>query len=126
MTLIYVAAAIFALALVRRFHQLGGPYFAVPETIQDHVARVPYPSRDVIVLAERAAKLVPRGATVTVLPKDDPTLYRTAVGFMPHQKIVEPDLDAKPQFVISVREPLAHPSYRAIAEFREGKIYALR
>jgi hypothetical protein len=124
--LIYLAAAIFALALVRRFHELGGPYFAAPVTIQDHVSRVPFPSRDVIVMAGRAAKLLPRGATVTVFPKDDPTLYRTAVGFMPHHKIVAPDLEAKPQYVIAVREPLGAPSYRLIAEFAEGKIYARR
>lgn len=125
-TLIYLAAAIFAFALVRRFHQLGGPYFETPRTIQDHVSRVPFASRDAIVMSERAATLLPRGATVTVLPKDDPTLYRTAVGFMPHHRIVIADLEARPQYVIAVREPLEHPSYRLIAEFAEGRIYARR
>ena len=126
-TLIYLAALIFALALVRRFHQLGGPYFEAPATIQDHVSRVPFPSRDVIVMSERAAKLLPRGASVTVLPSDDPTLLRTAVGFMPYHRIVAADLEANPsQYVIAVREPLESPSYRLIAEYPEGKIYARR
>lgn len=129
--LIYTAAAILAAALVRHLYRLGGPYLAAPATIQDHVARVPYPSRDAIVMSRRAAELIPRGATVAVLmpsqaPNHDPTLGYTAVGLMPHHKIVPPDLDAQPQYVISVREPLDHPAYRLVAGYAEGKVYVRR
>src|SRR5436305_5816238 len=65
--IVYGAALLFAAALVHRFHALGGPYFTFPETVQDHVAPAPYASRDVILLARRAADIIPRGATVTAL-----------------------------------------------------------
>ena len=126
---VYAAAAILALALVRQFYSLGGPYFDTPETIQDHVARKRYPSRDAIVMARRASMLIPRGATVTVLmpsqaPNYDPTLYFTATGLMPRHSVVQPD--AKPRYIITVRDPLDDPSYVVQNEFDEGKIYVKR
>jgi hypothetical protein len=127
--LIYAAAAILAVALVRQFYKLGGPYFEAPETIQDHVAKETYPSRDAIVMARRAALLIPRGATVTVLlpsqaPNYDPTLYFTATGLMPRHSVVPPS--ASPQYIITVREPLNDASYAVQNEFDEGKIYVKR
>jgi len=127
--LIYATAAILAVALVRQFYRLGGPYFDAPETIQDHVARQRYPSRDAIVMARRAALLIPRGATVTVLmpsqaPNYDPTLYFTATGLMPRHTVVQPG--ANPRYIITVREPLDDPSYSVQNEFDEGKIYVKR
>ena len=127
--LIHAAAAILAVALVRHFYYLGGPYFEAPQTIQDHVAKKRYPSRDAIVMARRAALLIPRGATVTVLlpsqaPNYDPTLYFTATGLMPRHTIVAPA--AKPQYIITVQEPLDDPSYAVQNEFSEGKIYVKR
>lgn len=124
--IVYATAAVLAVALVRQFYYLGGPYFEAPQTIQDHVATKRYPSRDAIVMARRAAMLVPRGATVTVLlpsqaPNYDPTLYFTATGLMPRHRIVAPA--AKPQYIITVREPLDDPSYAVQNEFDEGKIY---
>jgi hypothetical protein len=129
--IVYAAAAVFAIALVRHFYKLGGPYFAAPETIQDHVAPTKFPSRDAIVMSRRAAPLLPRRATVTVLmpsqaPNHDSTLYLVAAGMMPHQTIVGTDLNARPQYVITVREPLDHPSYRLLHRFPEGSIYILR
>ena len=123
---LYVAAALLAAALVRHFYELGGPYFAAPETIQDHVAKVPFPSRDAIVLCRRAALILPRGARVTVLmpsqaPNYDITLCYTATGLMPHHRVVAPTANA--QYVISVREPFPDPRYRLLTEFREGNIY---
>lgn len=102
-----------------------------PRTIQDHVARETYPSRDAIVLSRRAALLLPRGSTVTVLvpseaPDHDATLCYTAVGLMPHHQVVLASLEAKPRYVIAVREPLNHPDYRLLTAFREGSIYELR
>ena len=127
---VYAAAVLFAAALVHRFHRRGGPYFARPRTVQDHVAPVPYPSRDVILLAERAAEIVPRGATVTAIqpslaPNYDVTHWLTAVGMMPRHRVVPPDFAAAspPRYVLAVREPFADSRYRLIAELAEGRIY---
>ena len=110
----------FAVALVRHFYGLGAPYFAVPETIQDHVSVERLPSRDVIVMSRRAAKLIPRGATVTVL--GDPTLAYIATGLMPHHSIIH----GQAQYVIVVRGELNDPAYALQSEFAEGKIYVRR
>ena len=128
---IYAASAIFAAALVHRFHRLGGPYFVIPETIQDHVAVEPYPSRDAIVITQRAESIIPRGATVTVLmpsqaPNYDPTLYFTATGTMPRHTILAANAKVPPQYIITVREPLNDPAYALHSDFKEGKIYVRR
>lgn len=119
-TIIYVAAAIFAVALVRHFYGLGAPYFAIPETIQDHVSVERPISRDMIVMARRAARLIPRGATVTV--NGDWTLANIATGLMPQHAIV----DQNGQYVITVRGSLNDPAYAVLHEFDEGKIYVRR
>jgi hypothetical protein len=127
--IVYAVAILFAAALVRRFDLLGGPYFAVPQTVQDHVAPVPFPSRDMILLARRAAEIVPRGATVTAIepaqaPNYDVTLWLTATGMMPRHRVVPPEFDkAPPRYVLAVREPFANPKYRLITELPEGRIY---
>lgn len=92
-----------------------------------------YASRDVILLARAAAEIVPRGATVTAIqpsqaPDYDVTHYMTAAGMMPRHRVVPPDLDAadanaRPQFVLAVREPLSNPHYRLYRELPEGRIY---
>lgn len=130
--MIYTAAAVLAAALVRHFHALGGPYFAFPQTIQDHVAPVPYPSRDIILLARRAAEIIPRGATVTALqpslaPNFDVTHWMTAFGMMPRHHVVPPDLESAqpPQYVLAVREPFNEPRYRLMSELPAGRIYEL-
>ena len=115
-----IAAAIFALALVRHFYGLGAPYFAIPETIQDHVSVEQPASRNTIVMARRAAKLIPRGATVTVL--GDPTLSYVATGLMPEHAIVA----AGGQYVIVIRGALDDPACALHGEFPEGKIYVRR
>jgi hypothetical protein len=118
--LIYVTAAIFAVALIRHFYDLGAPYFAIPETVQDHVSIARPVSRDAIVMTQRAALLIPRGATVTVL--GDPTLNYLASGTMPHHAIVSDDA----QYVITLRGSLDDPAYALQDELPEGKIYKRR
>ena len=130
---IFVAAAILAAVLIRRYHSLGGPYFEFPKTVQDHVAPTFYPSRDVILLAGAAAEIIPRGATVTAIqpsqaPDYDVTLYMTAAGMMPRHRIVPPALTASdpaalPQYVLAVREPFSNPHYRLFRQIPEGRIY---
>ena len=126
---IYAAAALLAVALILRFHELGGPYWTRPQTVQDHVAPTPYPSRDVILLARRAAEIIPRGATVTALrpadaPNFDVTHWMTAFGLMPRHRVVPPEFSTSPpQYVLAVREPFIRPGYRLISELPEGRIY---
>lgn len=130
--IVYAAAVIFAAALVYRFHRLGGPYFERPLTVQDHVAPSPYASRDVILLARRAADIVPRGATVTAIepalaPNYDVTHWLTATGLMPRQRVVPPEFDsAPPQYVLAVRQPFENGRYRLVRELPEGRIYEMR
>jgi len=129
--LIYTAAVVFAVALVLRFRSLGGPYFEFPDTIQDHVSVQRWPSADAIVLSRNAAKLLPRGATVTVLqpsaaPNYDATHYLTAVGLMPHQTVIRQNLERRPDYVLALREPLVHPAYELFAEVEGGRIYKVR
>ena len=117
---IKIAAAIFAVALVRHFYGLGPPYFAIPETIQDHVSVEHLKSRDAIVMTRRAALLIPRGATVTV--PGDPTLRYIATGLMPHHAVVA----GNAQFVVTTGEPFNDPAYAVQSEFAEGRIYRRR
>jgi hypothetical protein len=129
--IICVAATVFAVALVHRFYKLGGPYFTFPKTVQDHVAPFLFPSRDVILLAARAAEIIPRGATVTALnppeaPNYDVTLWMTAFGLMPRHRVVPPKFDTTPpQYVLVVREPWTNAKYRLMTELPEGRIYEL-
>jgi hypothetical protein len=129
----FAAAAVLAVALVRRYHSLGGPYFEFPKTVQDHVAPTFYASRDVILLSGAAAEIIPRGATVTAIqpsqaPDYDVTHYLTAAGMMPRHRIVPPtftasDPAALPHYVLAVREPFSNPHYRLFRQIPEGRIY---
>jgi hypothetical protein len=130
--IIYVATIVFIAALVHRFHRLGGPYFQPPHTVQDHVWPEPFPSRDMILLARRAAELLPRGSTVTAVrpgeaPNYDITLSLTAVGMMPRHRVLPPalgtDRTALPRYVLAVREEFVHPSYVLYRALPEGRIY---
>ncbi len=126
---IYVAALLFAAATIHRFHWLGGPYFELPDTIQDHVWPVRFPSADAIVLSRRAEPLLPRGATVTILkpseaPDYDQTHWLTGLGMLPRQHPVAQKVDeTKPAYVIAIHEEFAHPAYEKIATFKEGFLY---
>jgi hypothetical protein len=129
-TIAWGAAAVLTVALVWHYRSLGRPYFTFPETVQDHVWPEPFPSRDVIVLARRAAKVLPRNVTVTAIqpsqaPNYDVTLFLTAAGMMPHQSIVPPKFDerARPQYVLAVRGELTHDAYRLHSVWPEGKVY---
>ena len=129
---VYAAAIAFAAATIHRFHFLGGPYFAFPETIQDHVAPVRYPSRDAIVLSRRAEPLLPRGATVTILrpadaPNYDQTHWLTGLGMLPRQHAVPQKVEeTRPEFVIAIHGEFDHPEYVKIATFPEGFLYRRR
>ena len=127
--IIYAAAILFAAATVRRFHWLGGPYFELPATIQDHVWPARFPSRDAIVLSRRAEPLLPRDAKVTILkpgeaPNYDQTHWLTGLGMLPRQQHVPQNVEeTKPDYVIAIHEEFVHPAYVKVATFPEGALY---
>ena len=127
----YAATIVFLAALVHRFHWLGGPYFELPDTIQDHVWPSRFLSADAIVLSRRAEPLLPRGATVTLLapseaPNYDQTHWLTGLGLLTHQRVMPQKLDDGPRFVIAIRAPLEDPRYTLVKSFPEGGLYELK
>lgn len=129
---IYCSALFLTLLLVRHLYYLGGPYFEIPETIYDRVPGAPHLSRQAIVMSRRAAPLMPRGSSLTVIaPADgknfDTTHYMTADGHLPHHRVLHPQLaegEAWPDFVIALGSPFEHRGYRLVREFPEGRLYA--
>lgn len=130
--MVYLAAAVFASALVYRFHWLGGPYFEWPGTIQDHVYPHRFFSADAIVLSRRAGPLLARGATVTILapaeaPAYDQTHWLTGLGMLPRNHVVPQQVtgppETLPRYVIAIRAPFPHEHYRLVATFPEGFLY---
>jgi hypothetical protein len=125
------AAVLLTIAWIRHYASLGGPYFTFPETVQDHVWPEPFPSRDVLLLARRAATTLPRNVTVTAIqpslaPNYDVTHFLSAAGMMPHQRVVPPKLDersARPQYVLAVRGDFVSDDFRLHSAWPEGKIY---
>jgi hypothetical protein len=120
-----VTATVLILLLIRHFYGRGGPYFDIPETIEDRVA----PRR---VMCRRVEGLMPRGATVTVLapklaPNYDATHYLVASGLLPHHHVVAPPVeDAWPDFAIALGAPFEHEKYRLERQFAEGRLYAIK
>lgn len=130
--IVFTAATVFAAAMVHHFHWLGGPYFEIPETIQDHVWPERFLSADAIVVSRRAEPMIPRGATVTILapseaPHFDQTHWLTGLGTMPRHHLVPQKIDGPPEtlprYVIALRGPLEHPHYKQVAQFPEGFLY---
>jgi len=134
---IYCSALVLTLLLVRHLRGLGGPYFEIPETIYDRVPGSPHLSRQAIVMSRRAAPLMPRGSSLTVIAPApdgsfdannfDATFYMTADAQLPHHRVLHPTLAEEeqwPDFVIALRNPLRHRGYRLVREFPEGRLYA--
>ena len=133
-----VAAAtlILLIAFVHRLYTRGGPYFTRPVTIMDHVGPNQHETRDALVLLPKVRPLLPRGAMVTCFrPQhgeqnyDLPDFF-AAVGQLPNQNVLPPfvaSLGSNPsdlvEYVIAVRDPFTHPSYRVVASFPEGRLY---
>jgi len=128
---IYAAVIALLAATVHRFRWLGGPYFEIPDTIQDHVWPDRFLSADAIVLSRRAEPLLPRDVRVTVIapsqaPNYDQTHWLTGLGMLPRQNVVAPKFDdaaAMPDYVIAIRGSFEHPAYRLVTQFPEGALY---
>ena len=134
--IVAAATLILLIAFIHRLSTRGGPYFSRPETIVDHVGPDKHATRDALVLLPKVRPLLPRGALVTCFRPvkgeqdyDMPDFF-AAVGQLPDQTVLPPfvaSLGSNPsdlvEWVIAVRDPFTHPSYRVVAEFPEGRLY---
>jgi len=133
---IAAATLVLLVAFVHRLYTRGGPYFSPPATIVDHVGPNQHETRDALMLLPRVRPMLPRGALVTCFRPvngeqnyDMPNFF-AAVGQLPDQTVLPPfvaSLGSNPsdlvEWVIAVRDPFTHPSYRVVAEFPEGRLY---
>jgi hypothetical protein len=133
---ILLATIVFLAYTIKRFHWLGGPYFEIPRTIQDHVWPARFPSADAILLCREAEPLLARNAEVTVVapaqaPNYDQTHWLTGLGLLPRQHVVAPDLEGNTRdeltdYVIAIGDPLPHPAYQLVKQFPEGALYEVK
>lgn len=134
-----VATLLACAAAVRHLADRGGPYFARPATVVDHVSRSGHETRAALRLLPQVARLIPKDANVTVFrPKngraqDDHASYLTAVGLLPYHHVLPPFTayhETSPkdltQYVVAIGEPFNHPHYEVIAGFPEGWLYRYR
>lgn len=122
------AALIVTASLIATFVRRGGPYFATPATVYDHVARDRHPTIDDVNLCRAAAPFIPRGATVTILkpsetPNYDTTHTNTAAGLLPHQRLVAAGPRLQSEYALTIQEPLDDARYRLLRTFAEGNLY---
>ena len=123
--IVAAATVILLIAFVHRLYTRGGPYFARPETIVDHVGPYKHDTRDALILLPKVRPLLPRGARVTCLEpgsNDNSPAFFAAIGQLPQQSVVSP-FGELPEYVIAVGKPFDNPDYRVIAQFPEGRLY---
>ena len=134
-----VATLLACAAVARHLADRGGPYFARPATVVDHVSRSEHETRGALKLLPQVARLIPKDAEVSVFrtkngrAQDDHASYLTAVGLLPYHHVLPPftayhetapkDLT---QYVVAIGEPFSHPHYEVIAGFPEGWLYRYR
>jgi hypothetical protein len=122
-----------------RYVERRPPYFSQPDTIVDHVDRRIHDNRDLLVLLPKIEPLIPRNVEVTCFrpvagqQHDDGANYLAAVGLLPHRSVLPPftaaadlPVDQLVEYVIAIREPFAHPSYRVVASYPEGTLYRVK
>ena len=123
--IVAAATVILLVAFVNRLYTRGGPYFALPETIVDHVGPEKHETRDALILLPKVRPLLPQGASVTCFEPGGRDLspdFFAAIGQLPQQRVVSP-YGTLPEYVIALRKPFDNPDYRVIAEFPEGRLY---
>jgi len=96
--LVVAACVLLAGATIVRLKRGGGPYFERPATIVDHLGPREHEVHREIVALQKAAKTIPLGAHVSVIPDDTPH-YLTAIAMLPDQVVVH----GKGDYVIDVR-----------------------
>ena len=123
--IVAIATFILLIAFVNRLYTRGGPYFARPVTIVDHVGPQKHETRDALILLPKVRPLLPRGAHVTCFEPGSSDLspaFFAAIGQLPLQHVVSP-YGTLPEYIIAVGRELDNPSYRVVAEFPEGRLY---
>jgi len=92
------ACVLLAAATVVRLYRGGGPYFQRPQTIVDHLGPREHEMHRELLKLQSAAKTIPRGARVSVIPDDTPH-YLAAIAALPDHVVVH----GRGDYVIDVR-----------------------
>lgn len=126
--IIVTASLILTTSLIATYVNRGGPYFAKPATVYDHVARDRHPTIDDINLCTAAAPFIPHGATVAILkpsekPNYDTTHTNTAAGLLPYRQLMSAGPRLQSDYALTIREPLDDSRYRLLHTFAEGNLY---
>src|SRR5438477_6580928 len=91
--IVTVAAIALCGVQIVKLAQLGGPYFARPATVLEHMMPWNHQNRRLLTLAPAVANVIPRGATVSCFqPVDgkatDDSCFFIATGQLPRHRIV--------------------------------------
>lgn len=101
----------------------GGPELG--RTIASRSSLSPKSAEDTLLLFEDASKVLPRGATVTVLKPlrrdEDKQVLRFSHGQLPHQRVV-PQTEL-PDFIITLGAPLGDARYELLHANEAGAIW---
>lgn len=130
------AYTIMLAAFVYLLYDRGGPYFAPPVTIVDHLAPWKHNAHDALLVIPEVRPLIPPGARVACFRPEngkytyDTGSFHTAVAMLPHQVVVPPYAAAEglpketlPDYVIAVDQPFTDSDYKLDAEFPGGRLY---
>jgi hypothetical protein len=137
--LLFALTLLLIIALIARLKTRGGPYLGRPRTLMEHAGPRPHETQAALLLLPKVRDRIPRGATVTcvrpvkgVTDPDDMPDYLVAIGQLPLQKVVPPFFamltvprESLPEYVVAVGAPFDHPYYHLVAEYPEGRLYAL-
>ena len=129
---VYGAAAALTAMLAVKLVQRGGPYFARPETVMDHLWGGE-PCRFAGSLATDVAQVIPRGEIVACFTpingqvRDD-YCGIIATGYLTRQWVVPNDFvrNGTVDWVLAVKNPFDDPRYELVATYPDGRLYARR
>jgi hypothetical protein len=124
-----IASLVFLIFSVRELRRRGGPVRA--RTLVSHSGFASADSEAAVVLAQRARKLIPRGAVVTTIdgrPNGNDGLVGTvAQGQMPQHRVVTERRDAlTAEYVVALRDHFGDARYEVIWSSAEGTILRRR
>jgi hypothetical protein len=124
-----IASLVFLILSIRELQRRGGPVRA--RTLVSHSGFASADSEAAIVLAQRARKVIPRGAVVTTIdgrPNGNDGLVGTvAQGQMPQHRVVTERRNAlTAQYVVALRDHFEDPRYAVIWSGAEGTILRRR
>src|SRR5688500_9640472 len=86
----WAGALLLCSAAIQQLAARGGPSFALPAPVMEHIPPDRHETRDALSLLPQVARLIPRGATFTAFRPQggraatDHANYLTAVGLIPY------------------------------------------